>query len=122
MTETTIDTTTNQGGDIVLDVQNLVVEFKSGRQRVQAVSGITFQVNRGEVVCLIGPSGSGKSTLLRCANVLETIDGGRVVFDGIDLQDKHSDVWTFVVVGSSPSPMATLSNSKVARRLSAAAR
>ncbi len=59
---------------------------------LEALSGITFQVNRGEVVCLIGPSGSGKSTLLRCANVLETIDGGRVVFDGIDLQDKQSDV------------------------------
>ena len=59
---------------------------------LEALSGITFQVNRSEVVCLIGPSGSGKSTLLRCANVLETIDGGRVVFDGIDLQDKQSDV------------------------------
>src|SRR5260370_31220277 len=59
---------------------------------IEALSGITFEVNRGEVVCLIGPSGSGKSTLLRCANVLETIDGGRVVFDGIDLQDKQSDV------------------------------
>jgi polar amino acid transport system ATP-binding protein len=59
---------------------------------IEALSGITFQVNRGEVVCLIGPSGSGKSTLLRCANALETIEGGRVVFDGIDLQDKQSDV------------------------------
>jgi polar amino acid transport system ATP-binding protein len=59
---------------------------------IEALSGITFQVNRGEVVCLIGPSGSGKSTLLRCANALESIEGGRVVFDGIDLQDKQSDV------------------------------
>jgi polar amino acid transport system ATP-binding protein len=59
---------------------------------IEALSGITFQVNRGEVVCLIGPSGSGKSTLLRCANALESIEGGRVIFDGIDLQDKQSDV------------------------------
>jgi polar amino acid transport system ATP-binding protein len=59
---------------------------------IEALSGITFQVNRGEVVCLIGPSGSGKSTLLRCANALESIEGGRVVFDGIDLQDRQSDV------------------------------
>jgi polar amino acid transport system ATP-binding protein len=52
---------------------------------LQALAGVGFQVNRGEVVCLIGPSGSGKSTLLRCANGLETIDGGRIVFEGVDL-------------------------------------
>ena len=37
---------------------------------------VSLTVDRGEVVCLIGPSGSGKSTLLRCANALETLDGG----------------------------------------------
>src|SRR6185369_1468429 len=50
-----------------------------------ALDGITVQVNKGEVMCLIGPSGSGKSTLLRCTNALETIDGGRVEFEGAQL-------------------------------------
>ena len=50
-----------------------------------ALDGITVQVNKGEVMCLIGPSGSGKSTLLRCTNALETTDGGRVLIDGVPL-------------------------------------
>ena len=50
-----------------------------------ALDEVSLTVNRGEVVCLIGPSGSGKSTLLRCANALETLDGGRVLFDGADV-------------------------------------
>ncbi len=49
------------------------------------LDGVTAHVDRGEVVCLIGPSGSGKSTLLRCTNALETVDGGRVIFDGVPL-------------------------------------
>ncbi|MBV8426194.1 MAG: amino acid ABC transporter ATP-binding protein [Hyphomicrobiales bacterium] len=58
---------------------------------LEALAGVTFQVNRGEVVCLIGPSGSGKSTLLRCANALESIDGGRVILDGVDVHDRRTD-------------------------------
>ena len=55
------------------------------------LDGVSFALNRGEVVCLIGPSGSGKSTVLRCANALEPIDGGRVVFEGIDLAAATTD-------------------------------
>jgi polar amino acid transport system ATP-binding protein len=59
---------------------------------VVALAGVSFHVNRGEVVCLIGPSGSGKSTLLRCANGLETIEGGRIVFESIDLRDPRTNL------------------------------
>lgn len=48
----------------------------------EVLKGISLEVNRGEVLCLIGPSGSGKSTFLRCINHLEKINGGRIVVDG----------------------------------------
>ncbi len=50
-----------------------------------ALSGVSMEVKRQQVVCLIVPSGSGKSTLLRCTNALETIDGGSILFDGVPL-------------------------------------
>ncbi len=46
------------------------------------LSGISFNVNKGEVVAIIGPSGSGKSTLLRCINLLEKIDSGNILIEG----------------------------------------
>lgn len=49
--------------------------------------GIDLSVTEGEMVCLIGASGSGKSTLLRCINLLEPIDDGRILLDGVDISE-----------------------------------
>ena len=59
------------------------VDVSKSYGTLRALDGVSFDVRRGEVVCLIGPSGSGKSTLLRCANALERPDGGgAIVFEG----------------------------------------
>ena len=50
--------------------------------RLEVLKGVSLEVARGEVMCLLGPSGSGKSTLLRCINHLEKIDSGRLSVDG----------------------------------------
>jgi len=50
--------------------------------RLEVLRGITLDVERGEVMCLLGPSGSGKSTFLRCINHLEKINSGRLSVDG----------------------------------------
>lgn len=55
---------------------------------LSVLKGIDVDINKGDVVCIIGPSGSGKSTFLRCLNMLETPTGGSIVFDGEDLMDK----------------------------------
>lgn len=49
----------------------------------EVLKGITLEVARGEVMCLVGPSGSGKSTFLRCINHLEVVNGGRLFVDGV---------------------------------------
>jgi polar amino acid transport system ATP-binding protein len=58
---------------------------------IRAVDGVSLDVARGEVVCIIGPSGSGKSTFLRCINQLEQIDKGAIWVDGDLLGYRHAD-------------------------------
>jgi polar amino acid transport system ATP-binding protein len=62
----------------ILTFENVVKRYGD----LTALDGVSFQLRRGEVVCLIGPSGSGKSTLLRAANGLDAHDEGRILFDG----------------------------------------
>ena len=58
----------------------------------EVLRGIDLAVEEHEVVCLIGASGSGKSTLLRCVNLLEPLDGGRIVFHGDEISVPGADV------------------------------
>jgi general L-amino acid transport system ATP-binding protein len=58
----------------------------------QALKQIDLHVMRGEKIVVCGPSGSGKSTLIRCINRLESHDGGRIVVNGIDVNDATSNI------------------------------
>jgi polar amino acid transport system ATP-binding protein len=73
--------------EVVLDLNHVVKKFGDN----EVLRGVSLQLHRHEVVCLIGASGSGKSTLLRCANLLETIDGGSISLFGQSLLDDHID-------------------------------
>lgn len=66
----------------LIKISNVKKSF--GNQQV--LKGISFDVDKGEVVCLIGPSGSGKSTLLRCINQLEDYDEGTINVLGNDIK------------------------------------
>jgi polar amino acid transport system ATP-binding protein len=71
-----------------------VLEFDSVVKRFgddEVLRGVSLSLHKHEVVCLIGASGSGKSTLLRCANLLETIDGGSISLFGQSLLDGRID-------------------------------
>ena len=60
--------------------------------RLEVLRGVDLELADHEVVCLIGASGSGKSTLLRCVNLLEPIDAGRIVVEGVDITGRGVDV------------------------------
>ena len=58
---------------------------------LQVLKGVTLDVRKGEVICIIGPSGSGKSTLIRCVNALNTIDSGSIKVEGQEVHDPNLD-------------------------------
>ena len=65
----------------IIDIQHLQKHFGS----LKVLNDVDFNINKGEVVTIIGSSGSGKSTLLRCINLLEIPDGGVIRFEGDDI-------------------------------------
>jgi len=71
----------------VLDIKNITKKYSNG---VQALSDVSFCINEGEFVVIIGPSGSGKSTLLRSINKLIEISSGNIYIDGEDISKKRS--------------------------------
>lgn len=69
-----------------------MIELKDVRKsfgKNEVLKGINLQIDKGEVVVIIGPSGSGKSTVLRTMNYLEEPTSGHVIVDGMDLSDKN---------------------------------
>jgi len=76
--------------EILIKVTNLHKHFSGGE--VRALNGVSAEINKGDVVVVIGPSGSGKSTFLRCLNLLEQPTGGIVQFDGVDITDPRVDI------------------------------
>ena len=69
-----------------------VKDLKKSFGKLEVLKGINTEVQRGEVVVVIGPSGSGKSTFLRCLNLLETPTGGSIFVDGVEITDPKCDI------------------------------
>jgi len=72
----------------LIQVRNLGKKFGD----TEVLKDISVDIYKGDVVCVIGPSGSGKSTFLRCLNRLEEPTGGHILFEGVDIVDKKTDI------------------------------
>ena len=69
----------------ILEVQNLRKSFG----KTEVLKGVSFSLEKGQVLAIIGSSGSGKTTLLRCLNFLETADEGEILVNGKQLTGSH---------------------------------
>jgi len=72
--------------DKLIEVKNLQKHYNQGT--LHALDGVTVDINRGDVMVVVGPSGSGKSTFLRSLNLLEEPTGGQIIFDGVEITAK----------------------------------
>ena len=73
--------------DPIVSIQNVHKSFGD----LEVLKGVSIDVMKGEVICIIGPSGSGKSTLIRCVNALNDIQGGSIKVEGIEVSDPNLD-------------------------------
>ena len=72
--------------DSLIRVKDLKKHYKMGT--IKALDGVTVDIDKGDVMAVIGPSGSGKSTFLRSLNLLEEPTGGAIIFGGVDITKK----------------------------------
>ena len=70
---------------VVMDVRNITKSLPLGREKIEILKGISFQIMSGEFVSIVGPSGSGKSTLLGIIAGLDNPSSGQVLIDGVDI-------------------------------------
>ena len=77
-------------GNVIIQANNVQKHFGGGK--IKALDGVCAEINKGDVVVIIGPSGSGKSTFLRCMNLLEVPTGGEILFKGVNITDKKVNI------------------------------
>ena len=75
----------------ILKVENLVKTYGKGETKINAVDNVSFTVNKGEFVAIVGASGSGKSTLLHLIGGVDRPTSGKVYIDGKDIYSLNND-------------------------------
>ena len=72
----------------IIEVRDLTKIYKTGDVELHALDGVSFKIERGEFVCVMGPSGSGKSTMMHILGCLDVPTSGHYELDGVDVKDQ----------------------------------
>ncbi len=80
---------TNFGGAMFLEIQGIHKSYSVGENRVEVLKDVSFSVEKGEFVVMLGPSGSGKSTLLNIIGGIDQADTGTICIDGENMETMH---------------------------------
>lgn len=79
------------GENHYIEVKDLVKNYDTGKIKVNAVDHVSFYVDQGEFIGIMGASGSGKTTMLNILSTIDTMSGGQVLYDGIDISRMHEE-------------------------------
>jgi len=74
---------------MIVQLENIIKSF----DQLKVIDGVSLEVEKGQVLVIVGPSGSGKSTLLRVINALEPIDSGRIMVNGVDVHAAETNIY-----------------------------
>lgn len=76
----------------MIELKNICKSFTLGEETIKALDNVSFKVNKGEFVSIIGPSGSGKSTLMNVLGLLDVPDSGDYILDGTVVKDANDNI------------------------------
>ena len=71
----------------IIELKNVKKIYHMGNEKIKAVNGVSFEINKGEFCCLLGTSGSGKSTLLNLMAGIEKASSGEILLKGYDIRN-----------------------------------
>ncbi len=84
---------TNTQENPIIQVRDLYLDYNHGEaNEIRVIKGMSFDVNKGDVICIIGPSGTGKSSLIRCLNGLTVPSYGEIIIDGENIYTPGFDI------------------------------